>query len=99
MKYKDSKFDELQLLQLFFFVDDACLLMRAWVEQHWLAKGEVVKKPNRIPKISESEMLTIIIFYHYSGYKCFEYYYNTKIILNLRKKSYALTFRLLIFDS
>jgi len=30
----------------------------------------------RAGQLSDSEMLTIAIFYHYSGAKCFEYYYQ-----------------------
>ncbi|MBK7528861.1 MAG: hypothetical protein IPI59_15295 [Sphingobacteriales bacterium] len=37
-----------------------------------------------MPKISESEILTILIFYHYSGYKCFEYYYKALVLNDLK---------------
>ena len=30
-------------------------------------------------QMSESEMMTIVIFYHYSGFKCFKWYYNLVI--------------------
>ena len=84
MKYKDTKFDEYQLLQLYIFVDDACLLMRAWATQHWVAEGIPSKPARRVPKISESEIMTILIFYHYSGYKCFEYYYKSLVLNDLK---------------
>jgi len=82
MKYKDTKFDEIQLIQLFIFVDDACQLMQVWAAQHWLDAHRT--KPTRRPKISESEMITLLIFYHYSGYKCFEYYYKSLVLNDLR---------------
>jgi hypothetical protein len=84
MKFKDTKFDESMLFQLFFFVDDACLLMQEWVAHHWLSEGKPSPKPRRVPKIAESEMITILIFYHYSGYKCFEYYYKSLVLKDLK---------------
>jgi Transposase DDE domain len=83
MSCKDNKFDEYQLLSLFVFVDDACLFMRSWVEQHWLSTGKIITTPHRVPKISESEIITILIFYQYSGYKCFQYYYKSLVLNDL----------------
>ncbi len=84
MKNKDTKFDDLMLINIFIFVDDACILMREWAEKHWISAGKPLEKPNRVPKITESEMMTILIFYHYSGFKCFEYYYKSMVINDLK---------------
>ncbi|MBK6891366.1 MAG: IS982 family transposase [Sphingobacteriales bacterium] len=84
MKSKDTKFDVSMLFELFFFVDNACLLMQQWVAQHWLSEGKTMPRPRSVPKISESEILTILIFYHYSGYKCFEYYYKALVLNDLK---------------
>ena len=83
MDYKDSSFDEYQLLSLFIFVDDACALMRCWAEQHWLSTGTKQARPRRVPQISESEIIAILIFYQYSGYKCFQYYYKSLVLNDL----------------
>ena len=34
---------------------------------------------NRPRRMSESEMMTIIIYYHFSGFRCFKWYYNLVI--------------------
>ena len=34
------------------------------------------KSRKRARKMSESEMMTIVIYYHFSGFKCFKWYYN-----------------------
>ena len=84
MSCKDKKFDEYQLLSLFIFVDDACALMRCWAEQHWVSIGTRPTPPSRVPCISESEIITILIFYQYFGYKFFQYYYKLLVLNDLR---------------
>lgn len=38
---------------------------------------------SRVPALSDSEICTIWVCYHYSGYKCFEYYYKNKVLKEL----------------
>jgi hypothetical protein len=43
-----------------------------------------VKKPTREPDLSPSEIMSITIYYHLSGYKCFQYYYTEIVLKHLR---------------
>ena len=40
----------------------------------------VTTKLGRPTQLTESEILTILIYYHYSGYKCFAYYYKNMVL-------------------
>jgi Transposase DDE domain len=60
----------LKLIELFIVCDDFCKALTQWQ----LQEGRLVK--TRSSELSDSEMLTIVIFYHYSGSKCFRYYYQ-----------------------
>jgi hypothetical protein len=40
--------------------------------------------PGPIPSLSMSEKMTILIFYHQSGYRCFQYYYEQLVLVQLR---------------
>jgi hypothetical protein len=84
MLHKDSKFDEYKLIEIFINVDDACIAMGKYVQSHFLESGVSKKRPTRITGVKESELITILIFYHYSGYKCFEYYYKKLVLEDLR---------------
>jgi len=84
MKNKDTKIDEMMLYSLFIFVDDACQELKNYFQTHCL---ESANKPARKPKeaaLSESEMIVILIYYHYSGYKNFEYYYKQFVLTDLK---------------
>ena len=74
----DTKVNEQKLLEIFIWTDDFVkavdgLLLPAHTGQR-----------RRQPGLSMSEMMTILIFYHHSGYKCFEYYYERCVLTDLR---------------
>jgi hypothetical protein len=76
MLNKDKKVDEDFLIGIFIYVDDALKAMEAYAKSHWLEAASSKKKPTRKPSLTASEIITILIYYHYSGYKCFSYYYH-----------------------
>lgn len=72
-------YDELKLIEIFCQVDDFCQLFSAWEQTHLLENGPGTRQPD----LCDSEILTILIFYHLSGFKCFKYYYNRFVRQNL----------------
>lgn len=74
----------MSLLELFCDVDDFCQLHEAEYEQHLLTEGRV--KRMRRPQLSASEMMTIIIHFHQSGYRTFKDYYMKHVIEHLRSE-------------
>ncbi len=57
----------LRLIEIFIACDDFCNTLTTWQEQ----QGK--KLTVQSGKLSDSEMLAITIFYHYSGAKRFSY--------------------------
>lgn len=78
-------FDEMKLIEIFCKVDDFCQnfeRFQAHQSQQLLAIGKGTRGPSA--GLSHSETMTILIFYHLSGFKCFKYYYK-RLILGLMK--------------
>lgn len=72
----DIQFTENKLIKLFIEIDDLLISYKEYQKK----RGELLdRKPTRIPSLSGSEVCTILVGYHWSGYKCFEYYYKNKI--------------------
>lgn len=69
-----------RLIELYVFVDDNCK------EIADIAKNSSYSMPSYQGKMNLSEVLTILIFYHDSQYKCFKYYYTDMV--QMRLKSY-----------
>lgn len=70
-----------QLYNIFMQVDDFCLALEDWkYRTHRFQRKSHWQKP----QLSDSEIITIMIFFHYSGYKCFQYYYKYMVQQVLR---------------
>lgn len=71
-----SKDKEDKLIEIFVTVDDFCLQLDQWLESN---PQQDFKKPRFEGVMSKSEVMTVIIFYQFSGYKCFQYYYQEMV--------------------
>ena len=60
-----SKDKEDQLIHLFITVDDFCIALDSWKQTQVRYQRSVTREP----LMSDSEMMTILLFYQYSGYK------------------------------
>lgn len=74
-----AQFTQENLIAVFCFADDALKLF-----DNWLLEKHTDKRPVLKGGLCASEIATILIMYHHSGYKCFEYYYKELIINQLK---------------
>ena len=74
-----NKDKEKKLYELFISLDDFCKSLDAWK-----AKQGTQPSKTQVSELSESEIMTIFVFYHYSAYKCFQYYYEEMVLLNFK---------------
>lgn len=76
MKNKDTLFDENLLIEIFIKANNLC----KDIEKDLFSKileNKTIHDGYRKPycKMSKSEIITLLIYYHYPEYKCFEYFY------------------------
>ena len=62
---------------IFTIVDDFCKTYEEWINHKFLRNG---KQRNRAGKLSLSEALSVMIFYHFSEFKHFKIYYQYFIL-------------------
>jgi len=58
---------------LFYHVDNFCMGFEPWYQRQLLTSGKAKRK--RQTRLSLSEVMTILIAYHQSGFTCFKYFY------------------------
>jgi len=78
----DIQFNENKLIALYIDIDDLLKSYHDYLLSRGLLSGT---RATRTPKLSPSEVCTILVSYHYSGYKCFEYYYRQLILGSYRE--------------
>jgi hypothetical protein len=64
-------------------VDDFCKALEGYCRTHLLPGG---KDPKRFlsGRLSLSEVMTIIVLFHLSGYRCFKRYYQGYVCIHMR---------------
>jgi hypothetical protein len=73
----------MSLLKLFCHVDDFCKFITRWSENQLLGQAS---KPGPKPKLSASEVMTIIIHFHQARYRDFKTYYTQYVMKHLRSE-------------
>lgn len=75
------------LIALFCLIDDFCKSSEPIWRKLFLegSDGKHLEKAHRTPRLSTSEILTILIYFHQSGYRTFKQYYNFHVTLFLKK--------------
>ena len=78
--------DTTKIVEVFCFTDDFCKEIESFYSTHPLPEGLEKRKSaaGRKPSLSESEVLTILVLYHLSGFKCFQYFYERLVLKELR---------------
>ena len=74
----------MDLLELFVDVDDFCLSLEEWLAQQQLESGR--QRPGAKPRLADSEIMTIMIYFHMSNYRCFKQYYIKHVQEYLREE-------------
>ena len=75
-----SEDKENKLIELFICLDDFCIALEEWKSPQPQFQHSVTNHP----WMHDSEMLAILVFYQFSGYKCFQYYYEQYVSRGLR---------------
>lgn len=71
------------LVTIFYHVDEFCKIFEATLHANVITK-EKKQRAATIPTLSLSEIITICVFYHYSGYKNFKAYYKNHVLVHMK---------------
>ena len=74
------------ITKLYIFIDDFCKAADLHINSHLISTNQKLPKPTRIPQMTISEILTIILLYQQSPCKNFKYFYLS--YLQLYKKDF-----------
>lgn len=74
----------MSLLELFCAVDDFSIRFAAWLSQQQLETGK--QRPGPKPRLADSEIMTILIYFHMSHYRNFKHYYQRHVQTELHRE-------------
>lgn len=72
-----------KITEIFCMADDFCKIYDKFIKVNGLGPKRDNKKReyHRDPKLSDSEVLTIMILFHFSGYKCLKHFYTQHVCI------------------
>ena len=75
--------NEDSITKIYCDVDDFCKTLEGYFKSRLLPGG---KKPKWFPasRLSLSEVMTIIVLFHLSGYRCFKWYYQRHVCAHMQ---------------
>lgn len=76
-----TQISEEKLIELFVVVDEFTSLFDLWLASRALTP---TRKPTRQTKLSTREIITLLVYYHHSGYKNVQYYYQRLVEPQMR---------------
>lgn len=71
------------LVKILYHVDEFCKLFEETLKEN-VIMGQKKQRISTISTLSLSEIVTICVFYHYSGYKNFKTYYKNYVLINMK---------------
>lgn len=75
-----------KVIEIFCIADDFCKEFDAEIKKHQLPGTKSAKRRNRPGQLSDSEMLTILISFHFGTFRNFKHYYLFYVSTHLRKE-------------
>lgn len=75
-------FDEDKVIEIFCKIDDMTIIFKDFEAKNCLFNSDYI--PTRKPQLADSEIITILVLYHQSGYKTFKDFY-TRFVLRALK--------------
>ena len=75
-----------EITKIFCMADDFCKIYDKFIKVNGLGPRRDRRKRNyhRAPKLSDSEVITIMILFHFSGYKCLKHFYTGYVLQHMR---------------
>lgn len=64
-----------KITEIFCIVDDFCKEITQILDQNSIQSNTSVKKRKRSSRMSESEVISIMVFFHLKGYRCLKHFY------------------------
>tara|TARA_B100001063_G_C16658116_1_gene499592 strand:+ start:104 stop:997 length:894 start_codon:yes stop_codon:yes gene_type:complete len=73
-----------KITKFFFLIDDFCIRINQVIDKNAIKTNSSIVR-RRKPRLTQSEIITIMVVFHYSGYRCFKHFYIEYVCKDLTK--------------
>lgn len=76
-------FTESKITEIFCMADDFCKLFSSEMKKHQIGAADGVKHRNKPNRLSDAEIITILILFHSGGFRCLKHFYCQYVCTHL----------------
>ena len=73
-----------KITKFFFLIDDFCIRINQVIDKNAIKTNSSIVR-RRKPRLTQSEIITIMVVFYYSGYRCFKHFYIEYVCKDLTK--------------
>lgn len=73
-----------KITEFFFLIDDFCIRINQVIDKNAIKTNSSIVR-RRKPRLTQSEIIAIMVVFHYSGYRCFKHFYIEYVCKDLTK--------------
>jgi hypothetical protein len=73
-----------KITEIFCFIDDFCKEINQIIDKSAVSDGSAIKRRNRKSKMSQSEVITIMLLFHLKGYRCLKHFYLNHVCQHMQ---------------
>lgn len=73
-----------KVIEIFCVIDDFCKEINQIIDKNALVANTKKKKRNRKSKMSDSEVITIMLLFHLKGYRCLKHFYLNHVTKHMK---------------
>jgi len=74
-----------KITEFFCLIDDFCIELDQVLDKNGIDDGSGIKRRNRTPKMTQSEVITIMVLFHQKGYRCLKHFYLNHVCEHMRE--------------
>lgn len=72
-----------KVIEIYSMADDFCKFFCAQLKNHLLEKPSITRKYHRDNKMSDAEIITILVLFHMMGYRCLKHFYLNHVCVHM----------------
>lgn len=73
-----------KVTEIFCLIDDFCIEMNQIIDENALTDASPTRKRKKASKMTQSEVITIMVLFHQNGYRCLKHFYLNYVCKHMR---------------
>ncbi len=75
-----------KVTEIFCLINEFCSNFNQLIKEYALSHSNTSRKRHRKSRLSDSEVMTILVLFHLGGYRCLKHFYLNHVCVHMKKE-------------